>query len=597
MNDRRPYYDDRLPGLKDRLTMLQRRLNRISLGRFLSFSAVVVMLLLYARMGPLFSVSLAVLMAVLFGLLVQKHIQVTEQKKYIQQLISIHEREIEILSYRFEQQDPGKEFMDIHNRYSYDLDLFGEGSLFQFVNRTVMKKGREKLALWLANPVSDRLIIRSHQEALKELAGKDNFLLDFRATGEITIDNTDDLQKITAWFGEPHAFKGSRFYRMARIVFPLLSAVCITLTLINGEFYRLLILLFLVQLMITGIKIKTTNRIHEILSRYLQTFKKLGRLLDLIEREDFASNSMKVLKSRFYASGDPAHAAINQLAGLLAAFDTRLNVLAGFLLNGFLLWDVQCIWRLEKWKSRYRDHFAPWVDGLAEIDALISLATFHFNFPSYCFPELTRQEMIRATGLGHPLIPDTQRVCNDFVMASEGTVVVITGANMAGKSTFLRSVGINLVLAMTGAPVCAGQFVFSPAELFTSMRTSDSLLHHESYFYAELKRIKTIVDELAGGKRMLIMLDEILKGTNSADKHKGSLAVLERIFSLGGTAIIATHDLELAKTESLYKGRLINKCFEIEINGAEVLFDYRLREGITQKMNASLLMKQMGIVK
>jgi len=305
---------------------------------------------------------------------------------------------------------------------------------------------------------------------------------------------------------------------------------------------------------------------------------------------------MAALKEQFHASGNPAHIVINQLAKLLAAFDTRLNVLANFLLNGFLLWDMQCIFRLEKWKSRYRDHFTPWVDGTAKIDALISLATFHFNFPDYSFPEFTRQEMMRATALGHPLIPDEQRVCNDFTIASEGTVVVITGANMAGKSTFLRSIGVNLVLAMAGAPVCAGQFAFIPSDLFTSMRTSDSLLHHESYFFTELKRIKTIVDELVGGRKMLVMLDEILKGTNSADKHKGSLAVLERIFSLGGTAIIATHDLELAKTESQYKGRLINKCFEIEINGAGISFDYKLRDGITQKMNASLLMRQMGIV-
>ncbi len=596
MHDRRPYYSDRLPGLKSHLALLQRRLNRISLGRFLSFSAMAAILFLYDIVGPFVAVGAAALMAVLFGLLVKRHIQVTERKQHIQQLVSIHEREIEILSYRFEQQDPGKEFMDIHHRYSYDLDLFGEGSLFQFINRTVMKKGREMLASWFKNPATDITAILSRQEALKELAGKDDFRLDFRATGELTMDDTDDMLKITAWFREPHAFSGNSFYRMARTIFPLLSAACIILTLINWEYYRLLIIIFLAGLMITVIKIRTTQRIHDLLSRYLQTFRKLGRLIGLVDRENFRSPSMAALKEQFHASGNPAHIVINQLAKLLAAFDTRLNVLANFLLNGFLLWDMQCIFRLEKWKSRYRDHFTPWVDGTAKIDALISLATFHFNFPDYSFPEFTRQEMMRATALGHPLIPDEQRVCNDFTIASEGTVVVITGANMAGKSTFLRSIGVNLVLAMAGAPVCAGQFAFIPSDLFTSMRTSDSLLHHESYFYAELKRIKTIVDELAGGRKMLVMLDEILKGTNSADKHKGSLAVLERIFSLGGTAIIATHDLELAKTESQYKGRLINKCFEIEINGAGISFDYKLRDGITQKMNASLLMRQMGIV-
>ncbi len=597
MNNSIPFYKSRLPGLENRLAMLQRRLNRIALGRFLSFAAVVAALLFYGRLGVPWSVSSAVLMAVLFGLLVRKHVQLTWQRKYTEQLIAIHEREIEILSYRFEKEDPGKEFTDIHHPFSYDLDLFGEGSLFQFLNRTVMRKGREKLATWLQYPLPDSDVLQSRQEALKELAGRVDFMLDFRATGEITLDNTDDLEKIKAWFSEPHAFSGSRMLRMARIVFPLLSAACVILTIINWEYYRLLLLLFLVQLMITGIRLRATNRIHELLSRYLQTFTKTGRLMELVDREDFRSRHMASVKACFRASGEPAHKAIQRLAKVLTAFDTRFNVLAGFLLNGLLLWDMQCIWRLEKWKIRYSGHFMPWIDSLAEADALISLATFHFNFSDCHFPEFSEHGVIRAVSLGHPLIPDEQRVCNDFSIASEGTVVVITGANMAGKSTFLRSVGVNLVLAMTGSPVCAGQFSFSPVSLFTSMRTSDSLLHHESYFYAELKRIKTIIDELEGGRRMLIILDEILKGTNSADKHKGSLAVLERIFALGGTAIIATHDLELAKTEGQYNGRLVNKCFEIEINGAEVFFDYILREGITQKMNANLLMKQMGIVK
>jgi hypothetical protein len=439
-------------------------------------------------------------------------------------------------------------------------------------------------------------MIKSRQTALKELAEKDIFRLDFRATGEIFVDNTDDLQEVTDWFKEPSVLSTSWFYRIARIGFPLISLACIVLTLIHGEYYRLLVLVFLLQLTITGLRLRSTNRIHGIVSKRLLTFRKLHRLIELIGKEEFITAYMKALKAGFYASGISAPQAIHQLSRLLSAFDNRLNVLAGLLLNGFLLWDVQCILRLEKWKSRFRDHFTPWVEGMAETDALISLATFHFNFPDYCFPEFTDHEMVRATALGHPLIPDEQRVCNDFCVPSEGMVVLITGANMAGKSTFLRSVGVNVVLALTGAPVCAGQFALKPARLFTSMRTSDSLQHHESYFYAELKRIKTIVDELAQGKKMLIILDEILKGTNSDDKHRGSLAVLGRIFSLGGTAIIATHDLGLAKAESLYGGRMINKSFEIEIDGAEVSFDYRLRDGITQKMNASLLMQQMGIV-
>ena len=596
MNDRRTYYHNRLPGLQNDLTATQRKLTRISLGRLVSFSVIIVMIFLYGRTGPVLFYSFMAILACVFAFLVKRHVGVSEQKKHIQQQIAIHEREINILSYRFDQEDPGSEFMDIHHPYTYDLDLFKEGSLFQFINRTVTKRGREKLASWLTEPCSDIQVILSRQAALKELAEKDIFRLDFRATGELSNDNTNDLQEVTDWFNESPFLSTRRFYTIARVGFPLLSLAGIVLTLFNSDYYRVLILLFLVQLAITGIRIRFTNRVHGIVSKRLQTFKKLHRLIALIEKEEFRSACMKNLQAGFCSSGISARVAIHQLSRLLSAFDNRLNVLAGLLLNGFMLWDVQCILRLEKWKSRYKDHFALWVDDLAETDALISLATFHFHFPEYCFPEFTGHEMVRAVALGHPLIPDDQRVCNDFSIPSEGMIVMITGANMAGKSTFLRSIGVNVVLAMTGAPVCARHFALKPAVLFTSMRTSDSLLHHESYFYAELKRIKTIVDELSLGRKMLIILDEILKGTNSDDKHRGSLAVLGRIFSLGGTAIIATHDLELAKAETLYGGHMINKCFEIEIKGAEVSFDYKLRGGITQKMNASLLMRQMGIV-
>jgi ABC-type multidrug transport system fused ATPase/permease subunit len=596
MNDRRSYYQERLPGLHKDLADIHRKMTRISFGRLITFSAIIAMIFLYSKTGPVLFYSISVFLACIFAFLVKRHVGVSALKKHVEQLIIIHDREINILSYRFDREDPGSDFLDIHHPYSYDLDIFEEGSLFQFVNRTVMKKGREKLANWFREPCPDIGVIKSRQEALKELAEKDIFRLDFRATGETSVDNTDDLQEVTDWFNEPSVMGVSWFYRIARIAFPLASLVCLVLTLFQGEYYRLLIMIFLLQLMITGIRLRTTNRIHGIVSKRLQTFKKLHRLIVLTGEEKFRTGYMKNLTADFYNSGISARSAIRQLSRLVSAFDNRLNVLAGLLLNGFILWDIQCILRLEKWKSRYKDHFSLWVDGMAETDALISLATFHFNFPQYCFPEFTDRGMIQGVALGHPLIADDQRVCNDFSIPSEGTIVMITGANMAGKSTFLRTVGVNIVLAMSGAPVCATRFALKPADLYTSMRTSDSLLHHESYFYAELKRIKTIVDELSRGRKMLIMLDEILKGTNSEDKHRGSQAVLKRIFALGGTAIIATHDLELAKDEPLYKGRMINKCFEIEIKGADISFDYKLRDGITQKMNASLLMRQMGIV-
>jgi DNA mismatch repair ATPase MutS len=233
---------------------------------------------------------------------------------------------------------------------------------------------------------------------------------------------------------------------------------------------------------------------------------------------------------------------------------------------------------------------------LGEVDALASLANYAYNNPDHSFPEIIDSgPVIDAVRLGHPLLGRNTRVDNDFSIGSRGQVFIITGANMSGKSTFLRTIALNMVLAMTGAPVCAVEMKFSPVKLFTSMRTTDSLSSNESYFYAELKRLKILKEKLEGGENIFFILDEILKGTNSSDKSSGSLMFLKQLIELGGTGIIATHDISLGGMEKEFPGNVVNKCFEIEIDGQNISFDYILRDGITSKMNAVVLMKQMGI--
>jgi DNA mismatch repair ATPase MutS len=225
-----------------------------------------------------------------------------------------------------------------------------------------------------------------------------------------------------------------------------------------------------------------------------------------------------------------------------------------------------------------------------------SIAGFKFNHPGYVFPEFSDETAIDAKELGHPLIPEKERVNNAFDISGEKKIVIITGANMAGKSTFLRTVGVNLVLAGAGSVVCAGEFVCKPKRIMTSMRAFDSLYKHESYFFSELKRLKYIVDELNRGEDVFFILDEILKGTNSHDKTKGSIALTGRLLSLSATGIIATHDLELGKLSDKHKGEIVNKCFDVEFDNGKLKFDYILRDGITTSHNATYLMKNMGLI-
>ncbi len=590
------YYKDKLHQIDKQLKTTEKMLRFIAAGRLIVFSGIFFLIIIHKQINLYLNLGFIIFLAFIFGALVIKYFSLSEKKRYIEELIKIYQGEISVLEYSYSERDTGSDFNDMQHPFSFDLDIFGEGSLFQFINRTVTKKGRELLARWLTEPLLNHEQINQRQGAIKELGRKDTLRYKFIATGKLFTYRPESYNEIQLWLDEPLIMLKSWFYRMAVILFPLLSGACIVLTIFIPSFYRLLILVFLLQLIIVAIKLRHTNRIHSILSKELQTFRKMYRLLDCIEGERFSSEVLCNLNKKALTSESSAKKAIHRLSKILQAFDNRLNMLAGILLNGFFLWDIQCVLRLDKWKTQYREFFPDWVESISSFDALISLATFHFNFPDYCFPQLTDHSFLQTKELGHPLIPDAKRVCNDFSIPGKGKITIITGANMAGKSTFLRTAGINMILAMAGAPVCAQSFIFTPVEVFTSMRVSDSLYHNESYFYVELKRLKAIIDSLSVHKRLFVIIDEMLKGTNSVDKHNGSMAVVRRLYELGGTAIIATHDLDLARQcEQQYDGNIINKCFEVEIHGTEISFDYRLKDGITEKMNASLLMHQMGI--
>ena len=289
--------------------------------------------------------------------------------------------------------------------------------------------------------------------------------------------------------------------------------------------------------------------------------------------------------------------AIQDLNQILAMLDQRNNILLAIPLNAFLLWDILYTRKLQAWQERYKDVLPHWLSTIAELDALCSLTNVHFNHPEFAVPSLKAEgeDYLTMHGAGHPLLSPKGRVDNDFVLKQEGQFVILTGANMAGKSTFLRTVGVNLILAHAGAPVCAKHMTLKPLKLFSSMRTTDSLQKNESYFFTELKRLKAIVDQLESGEALFIILDEILKGTNSKDKEQGSRAFLEKLLELKATGIVATHDLSLCTMMDEFPDRIRNMRFEIEIDDAGIHFDYLLRDGVCQNLNATFLMKQMGI--
>ena len=285
---------------------------------------------------------------------------------------------------------------------------------------------------------------------------------------------------------------------------------------------------------------------------------------------------------------------IQRLSYIIGQLNVRYNFFAIFL-NLFALWDLQWVYQLERWKAQHQGAMPKWFNALAEIEALSSLATLYYNNPEWTFPRLTEEDLLVAEALGHPLIHRDQRVCNDLHMPTDAHIKLITGSNMAGKSTFLRTAGLNIVLAMAGAPVCARRLQLPFLRVYTSMRTQDALHESTSSFYAELKRLKFIIEAVERREKVYFLLDEILKGTNSRDRHTGSKALIQQLIQSGGGGLIATHDLELGQLEAQYDGAIENLCIEVQTRNGELIFDYKLKKGVSQSFNATQLMRKMGI--
>jgi hypothetical protein len=533
----------------------------------------------------------------LFLFLLKSYSDHTARREYLENMATINANEAKAVTGDFSMFEDGKGFMSAGHDFTYDIDIFGLSSLYQYINRTCTGYGSQVLAGWLADPYSVSSIIAERQKAVRELAGKKSWRQSFLASGMGKSLTTENISGISRWL-QKESFPGkSAFMRLIIWILPAFTIISFILMAAGLIHYYFFIALFILNAFIIFFNLKRSSAVHEELTGRFRYLSSLEKLIGVFESEAFESDLIRKMKEDISGGTRTASASLHELGTIIRAFDSRLNVIAGTLLNGILLWDLHCIRRLDKWKQKHREQFPVWLTNLGEIDSLISLGNYAFNNPGFAFPSVSSDgTRLDAKDLGHPLIKGNVRVTNDFRFPAKGNIFIISGANMAGKSTFLRSVAVNLILAMTGAPVCATEFSFTPVRLFTSMRTVDSLSSNESYFYAELKRLRNLEQKLQSEEETFFILDEILKGTNSDDKSQGSRMFLSRIIALGGTGMIATHDTSLGTMEKEYPDRIINKCIEVDIDGEKISFDYKLHDGIASKRNAVLLMRQMGII-
>lgn len=573
---------------------LGQRLRWLSAIRLLLFIAFIVFGYKAMRTGNHVFTVLSIVSLVAFLVILRVYDKLQRRSAFYKALSRINQDEINFLNGSPAACDPGKEYIDPHHPYSYDLDIFGEGGLFPYLNRAGTTFGKQALAQSLLHP--DKKAIGERQQAIRELAAKLAFRQTLQAHGMLQETKDREMQQLKAWISSPSVFKSKTYY-YALWIFPLAALGCLATYLITGhdKTLNLFFTLFIINL---GVAFSFARKIASYLSVSTSVTKVLQQFssqLHELESQPFQSPLLKQIQEKLQTGNVSASASIARLAALFNYLETIINLLVSILLNGFFLFHVHILFALEKWKQQHAEQVMHWLYWLGEAEALSSFANLSFNNPSFGFPDVHETKTLQAVDMGHPLISSKKRITNS-ISFDQHSFVILTGSNMSGKSTFLRTLGINLVLANAGSPVCAKQFIFYPYEVQVSMRINDSLQDSESFFYAELKRLQGIIQQLEAGHPVFVILDEILRGTNSHDKHSGTVGLIRKLVAAHARGIIATHDLTVSRLAEEYPGCISNKCFESRIINDELLFDYKLGEGVCTTLSASFLMKKMGII-
>lgn len=590
------HYTERLSLTKGQLQQVKKQIFRISMLRLTLFIAGVAGIYFFFSQTPLLIVCICLTFLPLF-ILVKIHNRFFIRKEWLETQARIIQEELQALSGDYSSFEDGKEYVNPEHPYSFDLDIFGRRSLFQSINRTCTFFGKVRLAEWLQNHLHEKASIEKRQEMVREISEHTLFREQFRVAGLVHHSQSSDAEKIQAWSQSPAQYLHAGWVKAFIWGVPVINSLLLITSLIGWTSFSCLGLSFGIFLVLSFGIIKRATYIQETYGKQLKSLNGYARLIALAKAEDWKSAGMQELMERFNLNGQSPIQALQQLSKELDRLDLRNNQFLYVLLEGSIFFQLQEIVRIERWKARYGQHINEWLETVGELDALCSLGTFAYNHPQYTYPELTEKPFcFLATQMGHPLMPASQCVKNDATIPSRPFFLIITGANMAGKSTYLRTIGVNYLLACVGIPVCCEKLKLHPNQLITSLRTSDSLSDNESYFFAELKRLKRIIDLLNQGQQLFIILDEILKGTNSMDKQKGSFDLIRQFMQLKANGIIATHDLLLGSLIKQFPEEIRNYCFEADIKENELTFSYKLREGVAQNMNACFLMKKMGII-
>lgn len=535
-----------------------------------------------------------------FLILLKKHQQVRGKRDLNHQLVFINEDETARLTRQYLRPETGDQFADPTHPYASDLDIFGKHSLFRLLNRTHTHEGQKRLAKWLKNPSAPDAI-RLRQQAVAEL----NFQLDWRQQFEALAYLEETVSRspnsLINWAtAERPPLLG--YLNIVRFLFPAIT-LSLFVSWLLGYVPGLAVFL---ELAVHGLVLtQTTKRAQEASEQTIDITMALRSFQLLFEQAEKLKGDalrLRVIGQALLSDNRSASESIGQLSRLTENLNYRRNPYFYLLFGVATLWDVHYLFRLERWRNQYGPDLSRWFEALGELEALNSLAGFSYAHPTYTTPDIVDDEwLVDVQSVAHPLLPVDRSVANSIRLSGVGQTILVTGSNMSGKSTFLRTVGTNVVLALAGAVVSAERFWCSPVRVFTSMRTQDSLEESTSSFYAELKRLQALIAltkqpiSLSKGRLpVLYFLDEILKGTNSADRHRGAEALIRQLHQTTAFGFVSTHDLKLGQLTDA-DDFVQNVHFQSDIHNGELMFDYKLRKGICESFNASQLMQAIGI--
>lgn len=591
-------YQERIQQTKKEIDRLNKTINQNSFARLFVVIGGGALLFYLVQIENLILLMLAVLTILLFFVfLVKRQSKLEKRHAASQAFLQVNENELTLKESRRTFYNDGEEFENGHHPYTSDLDIFGPFSLFAMINRCATALGIAKLADWLQRAATKQ-VIEERQKATDEIASDLDWSQKFQSTLLFNTQQKIEVRSfLKRYFDGANFTFGNVFMRLYVPIAPFALLGLLLFSVFVSPIWTAVLLLGLGHLFWTlslagkvGLFSSRIDKVGQVLAAYAEG-------LALVEEKTFATKENQRLQQMLQADGKPLSVAFRELSNLINNLDARNNMLMGAVLNIIFLWDFKYVMRIVAWKSRYAADILEAFDVIAEFEALNSLAILKRNQPDWTTPEVldgSVGDKIVAECIAHPLISSEQSVANDYTNAQHD-IALITGSNMAGKSTFLRTVGINAVLAYAGAVACASVFRLPIYNLISYMRIKDSLNESTSTFKAELDRMKFILDTVERDRDSFFLIDEMLRGTNSVDKYLGSRAIIRKLIVMNGKGMVATHDLQLASLEEENVGKVQNYHFDIRVVEAEMLFDYKLKYGRCTIFNASLLLKGIGI--